>query len=123
MKPSRNPLPAERPSIVHKFSIGGHEGYLIVGVYEDGSPGELFIVMSKEGSTIRGLMDSLAVHLSIALQYGVPLEAFINKMKDQRFEPSGFTGNEEIPLAKSVVDYIYRWLELKFLITEEKAED
>jgi ribonucleoside-diphosphate reductase alpha chain len=113
--PVRRKLPDERQSITHKFSIGGHEGYLTVGLYEDGTPGELFITMAKEGSTISGLMDSFATAVSYALQYGVPLKFFVDKFSHVRFEPSGWTGNPQVPYAKSIMDYIFRWLGLKFL--------
>ena len=117
-KPARRHLPDERQSITHKFSIAGHEGYITVGMFEDGSPGELFITMSKEGSTISGLMDSLATSVSIALQYGVPLKVLVDKFSHARYEPSGFTNNPDIPIAKSVSDYIFRWLGKKFLIED-----
>jgi ribonucleoside-diphosphate reductase alpha chain len=112
--PYRRHLPDERRSLTHKFRVGEQEGYLTVGLFEDGSPGEVFITISKEGSTIRGLMDSLAVMTSLALQYGVPIENLAAKFKGVRFEPYGFTSNPEIPQASSIVDYIFRWLELKF---------
>jgi ribonucleoside-diphosphate reductase alpha chain len=112
---ARRRLPDERRSITHKFSIGGHEGYMTVGMYDDGSPGELFVVMAKEGSVVSGLMDSFATSISMALQYGVPLQVLSDKFSHTRFEPSGFTGNPEIPIAKSITDYIFRWLALKFL--------
>jgi ribonucleoside-diphosphate reductase alpha chain len=118
-RPARRRLPDERQSITHKFSIGGHEGYLTVGMYEDGTPGELFCVMAKEGSVVSGLMDSFATSVSLALQYGVPLKVLVDKFSHTRFEPSGFTGNPNIPIAKSIVDYIFRWLSLKFLPGEE----
>ena len=118
--PYRRKLPDERRSITHKFSVAGHEGYVTVGLYEDGKPGEIFLVMSKEGSTISGLMDSFATAISLTLQYGVPLEALVNKFTHMRFEPSGFTKNPEIPMAKSLVDYIFKWLGSKFLTAEEK---
>lgn len=118
--PRRRRLPDERRSITHKFSIGGHEGYITVGLYDDGAPGELFITMSKEGSVISGLMDSFATSISIALQYGVPLKTLANKFVHMRFEPSGFTGHPNIKIAKSVVDYVFRWLAMKFLSTEEQ---
>jgi ribonucleoside-diphosphate reductase alpha chain len=111
----RHKLPNERDSITHKFSVGGHEGYLTVGKYEDGSPGEIFIKMAKEGSTLSGIMDAFALSVSIALQYGVPLRALVDKFVNSRFEPSGYTGNREIRYAKSVVDYIGRWLGGKFI--------
>ena len=111
----RKKLPAERNSITHKFSVGGHEGYLTVGKYDDGAPGEIFIKMAKEGSTLSGIMDAFALSVSIALQYGVPLRALVDKFCNSRFEPSGYTGNPEIRYAKSVVDYIGRWLGGKFI--------
>ena len=114
-RPVRRKLPEERQSITHKFSIGGHEGYITVGMYEDGTPGEVFISMAKEGSTISGLMDSFATSISYALQYGVPLKFFVDKFSHVRFEPSGWTGNKQIPYAKSIMDYIFRWLGAKFL--------
>jgi ribonucleoside-diphosphate reductase alpha chain len=115
----RRRLPDERQAITHKFSIGGHEGYLTVGMYEDGTPGELFCVMAKEGSVVSGLMDSFATAVSLALQYGVPLQVLVDKFSHTRFEPSGFTGNPAVPIAKSIVDYIFRWLSLKFLPSEQ----
>ena len=121
-RPARRKLPDERQSITHKFSIGGHEGYVTVGMYEDGSPGELFVTMAKEGSTISGLMDSFATAISYSLQYGVPLKFFVDKFSHVRFEPSGWTGNKEVPYAKSIMDYIFRWLSTKFL-DEEVAEN
>ena len=114
-RPSRRKLPVERESITHKFSIAGHEGYITVGLYEDGIPGEIFITMAKEGSTISGLMDSMAVVTSLSLQYGVPLQFLVDKFSHVRFEPSGWTGNPQIPYAKSIMDYIFRWLGAKFL--------
>ncbi len=114
-RPLRRKLPDERQSITHKFSIGGHEGYITVGLYEDGTPGEIFITMAKEGSTISGLMDSFATAISYALQYGVPLKFFVDKFSHVRFEPSGWTGNPQVPYAKSIMDYIFRWLGAKFL--------
>src|SRR5206468_8760534 len=114
-RPARRKLPDERQSITHKFSIAGHEGYITVGMYEDGTPGEIFLTMSKEGSTISGLMDTIATMTSLALQYGVPLETLVQKFAHSRFEPSGFTPNPEIRIAKSIPDYIFRWLGTKFL--------
>jgi ribonucleoside-diphosphate reductase alpha chain len=114
-RPVRHKLPDERQSITHKFSIGGHEGYITVGMYEDGMPGEIFITMAKEGSTISGLMDSFATAISYNLQYGVPLKFLVDKFGHVRFEPSGWTGNQQIPYAKSIPDYIFRWLGSKFL--------
>jgi ribonucleoside-diphosphate reductase alpha chain len=116
----RRKLPDERRALTHKFSVNGHEGYITVGLYEDGQPGEIFLVMAKEGSTISGLMDAFATSISLALQYGVPLKALVEKFSHTRFEPSGFTKNPEIPIAKSISDYIFRWLGSKFLSTEEK---
>ncbi|MCC6219753.1 MAG: vitamin B12-dependent ribonucleotide reductase [Deltaproteobacteria bacterium] len=116
----RRHLPDERQAITHKFSIAGHEGYITVGVYEDGSPGEIFIVMAKEGSTLSGVMDAFATSISLALQYGVPLSALVKKFSHMRFDPSGFTKNKQIPMAKSVLDYIFRWLAAKFLSSEEQ---
>jgi ribonucleoside-diphosphate reductase alpha chain len=120
-KPLRRRLPDERPAITHKFSIAGHEGYITVGMFDDSTPGEIFLVMAKEGSTISGLMDAFATSISLALQYGVPLKALIDKFSHMRFEPSGFTNNREIPIAKSVMDYIFRWLASKFLDQEDRA--
>jgi ribonucleoside-diphosphate reductase alpha chain len=119
-RPARRKLPDERHAITHKFSIAGHEGYITVGMYEDGKPGEIFLVMAKEGSTISGLMDAFATSISMALQYGVPLEALVEKFSHVRFEPSGFTKNPEIPYAKSITDYIFRWLASKFLSAEHQ---
>ena len=120
-KPYRRRLPAERQAVTHKFDIAGHEGYITVGLYPDGQPGEIFVRMAKEGSTVAGLMDSFAISVSLALQYGVPLHDLVNKFAHVRFEPSGFTGNQEIPIAKSIVDYIFRWLGSRFLPPEERA--
>jgi ribonucleoside-diphosphate reductase alpha chain len=120
-RPARRKLPDERHSITHKFDIAGHEGYITVGLFEDGQPGEIFLVMAKEGSTISGLMDAFATSISIALQYGVPLQTLVDKFSHTRFEPSGFTKNPEIPIAKSMTDYIFRWLASKFLSREGKA--
>jgi ribonucleoside-diphosphate reductase alpha chain len=125
-KPVRKRLPDERPSLTHKFSVAGHEGYLHIGLYPDtGMPGEIFITMAKQGSTISGLMDAFATAISIALQYGVPLEDLCNKFSHMRFEPAGFTNNPQIPIAKSIMDYIFRYLSLKFLgrPQEEKSEN
>jgi ribonucleoside-diphosphate reductase alpha chain len=110
----RHRLSDERRSITHKFSVGGHEGYLTVGMYKDGRPGEIFIVMAKEGSTISGLMDAFATSISLALQHGVPLHVLVDKFSHTRFEPSGFSQNPQIGYAKSVMDYIFRWLSIKF---------
>ena len=119
--PHRRRLPAERTAVTHKFEIAGHEGYITVGLYPDGQPGEIFLKMAKEGSTVSGLMDSFATTVSVALQYGVPLRDLVNKFAHVRFEPSGFTGNQEIPIAKSTVDYIFRWLGSRFLSPDDRA--
>jgi len=121
-RPTRRKLPDERQSVTHKFSIGGHEGYITVGLYDDGTPGEVFISMAKEGSTISGLMDTLATSISYGLQYGVPLKFFVDKFSHVRFEPSGWTGNQQVPYAKSIIDYIFRWLGARFLGITEPAE-
>jgi len=121
-RPVRRKLPDERQSLTHKFSIGGHEGYITVGLYEDGTPGEVFISMAKEGSTISGLMDTLATSISYGLQYGVPLKFFVDKFSHVRFEPSGWTGNQQVPYAKSIIDYIFRWLGARFLGITEMSE-
>ena len=113
-QPLRRRLPETRSALNHKFDIAGHEGYITVGLFEDGTPGELFITMSKEGSTIGGLMDSVATLTSMSLQYGVPLEALVRKFSHQRFEPSGFTKNPEIRNASSIIDYVFRWMALQF---------
>jgi ribonucleoside-diphosphate reductase alpha chain len=121
LKPHRRRLPAERAALTHKFDITGHEGYITVGLYPDGQPGEIFLKMAKEGSTVSGLMDTFATAISLSLQYGVPLRDLINKFAHVRFEPSGFTGNPEIPIAKSVIDYIFRWLGSRFLVGDDRA--
>jgi ribonucleoside-diphosphate reductase alpha chain len=114
-QPRRQRLPDTRRSMTHKFDIQGHEGYLTVGFFDDGRPGELFITMAKEGSTVGGLMDVIGTLVSMGLQYGVPLEVFVNKFAHSRFEPAGFTRNPDIPIAKSITDYIFRWLGLQFV--------
>jgi ribonucleoside-diphosphate reductase alpha chain len=114
-RPQRKRLPDERMSITHKFQVGEQEGYITVGLYEDGRPGEVFLRVSKQGSTVNGLMESLGQLTSIALQYGVPLEGLTAKMKNNRFEPSGMTSNRDIPHATSLVDYVFRWLEKRFV--------
>ena len=119
----RRKLPSERNSITHKFSVGGHEGYITVGMYADGHPGEIFIKMAKEGSTLSGIMDAFALSVSISLQYGVPLRALVDKFVNSRFEPSGYTGNPKIRYAKSVVDYIGRWLGGKFISADYLDND
>ena len=121
-KPYRHRLPAERQAITHKFEVAGHEGYITVGLYEEnGQPGEIFLKMAKEGSTISGMMDSFATVVSVALQYGVPLHDLVFKFAHARFEPSGFTNNPEIPIAKSIIDYVFRWMGSKFLPPEDRA--
>ena len=121
-RPVQRKLPVERQAITHKFSIAGHEGYITVGMYDDGSPGEIFINMSKEGSAVSGLMDAFARAISYALQYGVPLEVLVDKFAHTRFEPSGFTGNDQIPYAKSITDYLFRWLASKFYSPDKLAQ-
>ena len=118
--PVRRRLPDDRAAMTHKFSVGGQEGYITVGLYEDGTPGEVFVKMSKQGSTVSGLMDSVAIAWSMALQHGVPVESLISKYIDHRFEPSGFTGNPRIPMARSVVDYLARWMASRFLSEEDQ---
>jgi ribonucleoside-diphosphate reductase alpha chain len=112
---NRHRLPDERPAITHHFSVGGHEGYLTVGLYPDGQPGEIFIRMAKEGSTIAGLMECFGTVVSVSLQHGVPLRVLCDKLSHTRFEPSGWTGSAELGYAKSIMDYLFRWLELRFL--------
>ena len=112
-------MPRERQSLTHKFSIGGHEGYITAGMYEDGTVGEIFLTdIGKEGSTLRGMMNSFATAISVGLQYGVPLETLVRKFSYMRFEPEGMTSNPEIPFAKSMPDYIMRWLASRFLDTD-----
>jgi ribonucleoside-diphosphate reductase alpha chain len=118
--PRRRRLPDERKALTHKFQIGSHEGYITVGQYDDGTPGEVFITMNKEGSTLSGLMDAFSTSVSVGLQYGVPLKILVNKFSHVRFEPSGFTANPNIRVAKSIIDYIFRWLGMKFLSPEER---
>ena len=114
-RPRRKRLPATRKSLTHKFDVGGHEGYLTVGLYDNGEPGELFITMAKEGSTVGGMMDAFGTAISLTLQYGVPLQTMVDKFSHSRFDPSGITANREIPFAKSIVDYIFRWLAMEFV--------
>ena len=120
-KPRRERLPDTRQSLTHKFNIAGHEGYLNVGLYPDGRPGELFITMAKEGSTVGGLMDSFGTAISMSLQYGVPLEVLVNKFSHTRFEPMGHTTNPDVRIAKSVVDYIFRWMGANFIAGYREA--
>ena len=117
-RPKRRKLPDERHAITHKFDVAGHEGYITVGLFEDGTPGEIFLVMAKEGSTISGFADAFAQAISYALQYGVPLQTLVDKFSHSRFEPSGMTKNPEVRFAKSIVDYIFRWMATKFLSPE-----
>jgi ribonucleoside-diphosphate reductase alpha chain len=112
---NRHRLPDERPAITHHFSVGGHEGYLTVGLYPNGQPGEIFIRMAKEGSTIAGLMECFGTVVSVSLQHGVPLRVLCDKLSHTRFEPSVWTGNERLGYAKSIIDYLFRWIELRFL--------
>ena len=121
--PKRKRMPRERQSITHKFSIGGHEGYITAGMYDDGTVGEIFLTdIGKEGSTLRGMMNSFATAISISLQYGVPLETLVRKFAYMRFEPEGMTSNPEIPFAKSMPDYIMRWLASRFLDVDLQEE-
>ena len=113
-EPYRRRLPDERQAVTHKFRVGEQEGYLTVGLFEDGAPGEIFVRIAKEGSTVSGLMDAVALLTSIALQYGVSLEKLASKLEHTRFEPYGTTGNPDIPIATSILDYIFRWLRLHF---------
>src|SRR4029078_6946743 len=116
----RHKLEDERMSITHKFNVGGHEGYITVGLYPSGDPGELFITMAKEGSTVSGLMDSFSCALSLALQHGVPLKMLCEKFAHTRFEPSGWSNNPDIGFAKSIMDYIFRWLQMRFLTGQQQ---
>ncbi len=111
----RRRLPEERAAITHKFNIGNHQGYITVGLFEDSTPGEIFVVISKEGSTLSGIMDAFATSISMALQYGVPIDVLIKKFAHMRFEPAGMTHNKQIPFAKSIMDYLFRWLASKFM--------
>jgi ribonucleoside-diphosphate reductase alpha chain len=120
--PVRRRLPTDRQALCHKFEIAGHEGYIHVGFYEDSAPGEIFIKMAKEGSTISGLMDAVGLLTSMALQYGVPLEVLVDKFSHVRFEPSGFTKNPDVPYAKSLIDYLFRFLGTRFLSAEQKQQ-
>ena len=120
--PKRRRMADERRSITHKFDISGHKGYITVGLFEDGSPGEIFVTMAKQGSVISGLMDAFATAISISLQYGVPLSTWVRKFVNSRFEPYGFTTNPQIRIAKSIIDYIARYLGIKFLTPEEQVE-
>jgi ribonucleoside-diphosphate reductase alpha chain len=119
-RPLRKRLPAERHALTHRFEVGGHEGYITVGLYDDGQPGEIFLKMAKEGSTVSGLMDAFATVVSLALQYGVPLQALVDKLSHTRFDPQGFTKNPEVPIAKSLMDYIFRWMASRFMPQEDR---
>jgi ribonucleoside-diphosphate reductase alpha chain len=119
-RPLRKRLPAERHALTHRFEVGGHEGYITVGLYDDGQPGEIFLKMAKEGSTVSGLMDAFATAVSLALQYGVPLQALVDKLSHTRFDPQGFTKNPEVPIAKSLMDYIFRWMASRFMPQEDR---
>ncbi len=122
LKPTRKHMPVERKAIAHKFRVGNQEGYLHVGLFEDGSPGELFVTMAKQGSTLSGLMDAFALAISIGLQYGVPLKVWTQKFINTRFEPQGWTDNPDVPVAKSIMDYIFKWMAFKFLPQEDLKE-
>ncbi len=121
-KPRRERLPDTRQSVTHKFNVSGHEGYITVGLYDDRRPGEVFITMAKEGSTVGGLMDCFGTAISLSLQYGVPLQVLVEKFSYSRFEPMGHTTNPDIRIAKSVVDYIFRWLGIEFLTGYREAQ-
>jgi ribonucleoside-diphosphate reductase alpha chain len=121
--PSRRRLPETRVSITHKFEIGEHTGYISVGLFPDGKPGEVFLKIGKEGTTVRGLLDCVGILTSVSLQYGVPLEKLSEKLTHVRFEPSGQTKNADIPIAKSIVDYVFRWLDSTFCETEKKEQE
>jgi ribonucleoside-diphosphate reductase alpha chain len=116
----RRKLPDTRTSVTHKFSVAGHEGYITVGLYEDQKPGEIFITLGKAGSTLAGFADAFATAISFSLQHGVELRFLVDKFSHVRFEPSGFTGNQAIPIAKSIIDYVFRWLAIEFLPEEER---
>jgi len=117
----RHPLPDDRHAMTHKFSVGGHEGYITVGLYGDGTPGEIFLTMTKVDSTISGLLDAFATAISLLLQYGVPLEKLVEKFSFMRFEPAGYTTNPEVPIAKSIVDYAFRYLASRFLTATKET--
>ena len=118
--PNRRRLPDERQSLTHRFNVGNYKGYITVGLYEDGTPGEIFILMAKEGTMISGLMDAFATAISMSLQYGVPLPVLVNKFSHMRFEPSGATRNPDIRVASSIVDYVFRWLGMRFLSEDDQ---
>lgn len=118
MIPNRRHLPDTRKGLTHKFRIGELKGYINVGLFDDGTPGEVFLHIAKEGSTLSGMTDSFAIMLSIALQYGIPLKDLVRKFRHVRFEPEGLTGNKDIPTASSIIDYLFAWLEKEFLNKE-----
>lgn len=113
--PERRRLPDTRDAVVHRFRVGDAKGYITVGLFDDGSPGEIFITMAKEGSTLSGMTDSFAIMLSLALQYGIPLKDLVRKFRHVRFEPDGPTDEKKIPTASSIIDYLFHWMELRFL--------
>ena len=121
-RPKRKRMPRERQSITHKFSVGGHEGFITAGMYDDGTVGEIFVTGAKEDSTLRGMMDAFATSVSLSLQYGVPLEDLVGKHTHRRFDPEGITSNAEIPFAMSLPDYIMRWLASRFLDVDKQEE-
>jgi ribonucleoside-diphosphate reductase alpha chain len=120
---ARRKLPDTRRSLTHKFSVGGHDGYITVGLYENGQPGEIFVTLGKAGSTLAGFADAFATAISFSLQHGVELRFLVDKFAHVRFEPSGFTGNPSIPIAKSIIDYVFRWLAQEFLPQEERPRE
>ena len=122
-RPQRERLPATRPAITHKFEIAEHDGYIIVGLFEDGRPGEVFLKIGKEGSTLGGLLDCVGILTSVALQHGVPLQTLVDKFSFVRFEPAGWTTNPEVRNAHSIVDYVFRWLGTQFLASPPSAEE
>jgi ribonucleoside-diphosphate reductase alpha chain len=121
-KPVRRELDDERPSLTHKFKVGGHTGYMTIGLYPDGSPAELFLVVGKEGGVVRGLLDGFATSVSLALQYGVPLRELVDRFTNMSFEPAGWTPNPDVPYAKSILDYVFRYLALKYLDDEDLSD-
>jgi ribonucleoside-diphosphate reductase alpha chain len=122
LRPRRERLPETRPAITHKFEIADQDGYIVVGLYDDGRPGEVFLKIGKEGSTLGGLLDCVGILTSVALQYGVPLETLVDKFSFVRFEPSGWTSNPDVQNAHSIVDYVFRWLGARFLGSSKEAE-
>jgi ribonucleoside-diphosphate reductase alpha chain len=121
-KPQRRRLPLDRQEVGRKFQVGEYEGYIHVGLHEDGSPGDIFVDIAKDGTTLQGLMNSLMISVSMGLQYGVPPEVYVSKLSHMRFEPSGLTNDEDIRIAKSIVDYIFRWFGKRFLTVEQQEE-